>query len=116
MIIKKKNNKKILELLLFRWKLLAYFGAMEIIHKEQIKLSKQQNIQIPLATKILESTPTEQINLIKQIITTIIPGAQFINTPYEAPTQLQPDDFVELYINHQNICIEHVRKLVKIGV
>lgn len=116
MIIKKNNNKKIIELLLFRWKLLSCFGAMEIIQKEQIELYKKQNIEIPLSTKILESIPTEQISLIKRIITTIVPEVQFINTPYESPVKLQPDDFVELYVNHQNICIERVKKLIEIGV
>ncbi len=116
MIIKKKNNKKFLELLLFRWKILSCFGAMEIVHKEQVKLSKKHSIEMSLVTKILKSTPTAQINIIKGIIITIVPEAQFINTPYEAPAKLQPDDFVELYLNHQNICIERVRKLMEIGV
>ncbi len=112
-----KNKKDILDFLLYRWKILAECGALARIQKAYLEAAKQAGIQIPNTNTLLAIKPCEHIKLIREKIIEILPEAEFINIDYEAPGELQPSDFSELYINHQEICIQHIKNLMeKIGI
>lgn len=107
-----KNKKDILNLLLYRWKALAGYSALEKIHNASNRLAKQLKINLPNEVSILETKPTSQIELIRQKIVEILPEASSIDINYEAPAALQPQDFMELYISHQEICLQYIKNLM----
>lgn len=111
MIIGKKR-KDVLHFLLHRWQALSGYSALEIIQSSQRKLAKQCGIDLADHSEMQRLKPTKHIELIKQQILKILPEASFITKPYEPPAKLQPHDFVELYINHQKICSQHIIDLI----
>ena len=111
MIIREKR-KDILRFLLHRWQALSRYGALEIIQDSQRKIAEQCGVNIVDHSEMQRLKPTKQIELIKQQILKFLPEANFITKPYEPPAELQPHDFVELYINHQKICSQHIIDLM----
>jgi len=113
MIIPKKKRRPLLELLLHRWTILAPFAAAQKLHV----LTKQQNLPIVgnlFAQLVAETKPELQIEIIKNKIIEILPEANFIAPAFESPSgELVPDDFIEVCIGHQEICILKVRELMQ---
>jgi hypothetical protein len=107
-----KNKKDILNLLIYKWKMLAKYVAIEKARKKQVELAKRIGMQLPPQHTFLNVGVSEQMSLVRQKISEILPEAEFVNMEYEAPAELQPDDFIELFINHQDICIQRIREII----
>ncbi len=107
-----KKRRDIIHFLLHRWQALSGYSALEIIQDSQREIAKQCGINLTDHNEMQRLKPTKQIELIKQQILKILPEASFITKPYEPPAELQPPDFVELYINHQRICSQHIANLI----
>ncbi len=96
-----KNKKEILNLLLYKWKMLSKYSAIEIINDT----CKQDII----------FQPTNQIKLIRKKIMEMFPEWEFVKEEYESPSDLIPMDFIELYINHQQLCIDRIKAIFQLG-
>lgn len=107
------KKKEVLHFLLYRWKTLSGYAALEKIYCDHSETASKFGIDIPPSVENASSIKAvKQIDLIKQTIVTILPETSFIITNYEAPSELQPKDFAELYINHQDICLQRVKDLI----
>ena len=112
MLIPKTNKRALLEFLLHRWKLLSGIAALERVHVAQIQFAKQNNLPPPTQPQITVSQPCKQIDIIKKKIIATLPETHFIDYSYESPTQLDPKDFVEIFIGEQQQCIEKIEALM----
>lgn len=114
MIVTKANRKEILDFLIRRWSTVTVFAALEKVHYAKCEFAKANNIPIPnMPTFVIaQSLPCRQIEIIKLHIMAIIPEAHFINYDYEAQIPLDPNDFMEVYVDDHKQCIEKVREVM----
>jgi len=105
--------RAIVSWLLFRWNILFYHSAIE---KLQIK-SMPSDIKEAWPNLIIidfgNNKPSLQIEIVKNKIVNLIPEAVFILPGFEDDTDLSPEDFIEMYIDHQKLSIQKVRELMK---
>jgi len=111
-MINSKKRKPIINFLLNKWESLSESGAIERIHQHQINVCRLQNLPIAPG-ELIQENYIQQISKIRSLITKIIPEAKFIDVDYESPALLQPEDFLELYVSHQKLCIDKVKSLIK---
>ena len=100
------------EMLLYRWAILAQWAALQEIYTYA---SDDENDLIPPPIDAIKTEPLKQIEIIKDLIIKMVPKTKFIKPKFEFAPDLPVEDFVELYIKHQNISIkktiETIRKL-----
>lgn len=113
MIIIKKNRKQLLDFLLARWGTRATFAAMEKVYIAATEFAEANDMQVPLKHLNIGVLPCRQIAVIKQLVLCILPEASFINYEYESQAPLNPNDFMEMYIEDHKQCISKVRSLMK---
>lgn len=111
-MIKSKDYAGLVDYLLFRWKILTPFAATEQMHRQTIELSKKRNLPINEETEFTKEQFITQINMIKNLIASNMPKVDFIKQDYQSPSELTPEDFGELYANHQLMCIEKVIQVI----
>ena len=113
MIALSTNQKELIEFLLNRWQILTGYAATECVYAAMIQHNKKHNLPTPIPPPFIACRPCDQIEIVKQQIIKILPQAQFINYIYQAPMPLDPNDFVELYMDEQDQCIDKVRTLIE---
>ena len=112
MIVTKKNRRQLLDFLLSRWKTRTTFAAIEKVYVAAEEFAKENNMQSPVKHLNIGVLPCRQISVIKQLIVCILPEAKFINYDYESPAPLNPDDFMEMFIEDHKQCIAKVESLM----
>lgn len=112
MIVTKKNRKQLLDFLLSRWKTRTTFAAIEKVYVAAEEFAKANNMKSPIKHLNIGVLPCRQISVIKELIVCILPEAQFINYDYESQAPLNPDDFMEMFIQDHNQCIAKVESLM----
>ena len=105
---KPKNCRAVINLLLTRWLVLHQYAALE---KLQTRTSAQPN-NILVEFNFEQGKPILQIEIIKLKIIELLPEAAFIFPEFDDPTDLSQDDFMEMYIEHQKLSIEKIKKLL----
>lgn len=108
-----KEKKPVLEMLLRRWDLLSQFGALERVYAASVEYAKINGIEMPITPDIINTQPIKQIEMIKQLIVEILPEAKFILPAYEPPSELIPEDLMEMYLIHQQISRNKVKETMK---
>jgi len=111
-IVTKKNRRQLLDFLLFRWKTRTTFAAIEKVYVAAEEFAKKNNMQSPIKHMNIGVLPCRQIAVIKHLIVSILPEAKFINYDYESPAPLNPEDFMEMFIEDHNQCISKVESLM----
>ena len=112
MIVTKNNRRQLLDFLLFRWKTRTTFAALEKVYVAAEEFAKSNNMQSPVKHLNIGVLPCRQILVIKNIIINILPEASFINYDYESPAPLNPEDFIEMFIEDHKQCISKVESLM----
>lgn len=112
MIVTKKNRRQLLDFLLFRWKTRTTFAAIEKVYLAATEFAKANGMKPPIKHLSIGVLPCRQIAVIKQLIVCILPEAKFIDYDYESQAPLNPDDFVEMFIEDHNQCITKVETLM----
>jgi len=105
------KRKLLLDMLLLRWKALSQYGAIERLHRAVMEQTGEQDILFD--SDVIKAKPVDQIELIKSKIIEILPETSFIKPTYEAPAELRPEDFMQMYVDHQELCINKVKDLMK---
>lgn len=113
MIVTKKNRKQLLDFLLARWSTRATFAAIEKVYIAATEFAETNNMKVPLKTLNIGVLPGRQIEVIKQLVLCILPEASFITYDYESQAPLNPDDFMEMYIEDHKQCISKVKSLME---
>lgn len=108
-----KINHKVINLLLYRWEMLSQWGALHQLFLGTVKQAKAVGTQTPTVPDIVKTKPSKQINIIKYKIIELLPQAKFIKPDYEFDENLSAEDFIELYIKHQKMCIKKVQQLME---
>lgn len=106
--IQPKNCRAVINLLLTRWLVLHHFAALE---KLQTRKSTQPTSMLS-ELNFAEGKPVLQIEILKLKIIELLPEAAFIFPEFNDETDLAQDDFMEIYMEHQTLAIEKVRKLL----
>ena len=112
MIVTKKNRRQLLNFLLSRWKTRTTFAAIEKVYIAAEEFAKANNMQSPVKHLNIGVLPCRQISVIKKFIVCILPEAKFIDYNYESPAPLNPEDFMEMFIEDHNQCIAKVESLM----
>ena len=112
MIVTKKNRKQLLDFLLTRWETRTTFAAIEKVYIAANEFAKTNGMNPPVKHLNIGVLPGHQIAVIKQLILNILPEASFINYEYESQAPLNPEDFMEMYIDDHKQCISKVRSLM----
>ncbi len=113
MIVTKKNRRQLLDFLLLRWKTRTTFAAIEKVYVAAEEFAKANNMQYPLRHMNIGVLPCRQISVIKRLIMCILPEAKFIDYEYESTAPLNPEDFMEMFIEDHNQCIAKVKSLME---
>jgi hypothetical protein len=112
MIAQNGNLKQIIHFLTQRWMFLASSAAVERVFIHICSEALKHDIAIPQKPLVVEFRPCRQIAIIKQRIIELLPKASFIDYIYEAQMGLEANDFIELYVNEQQQCVDKVHKLI----
>lgn len=112
-IVTKKNRKQLLDFLLTRWSTRATFAAIERVYIAATEFAATNGMEPPVKHLNIGVLPGRQIAVIKKLILCILPEANFINYDYESPAPLNPDDFMEIYIEDHKQCISKVKSLME---
>lgn len=112
-IVTKKNRKQLLDFLLARWSTRATFAAIEKVYISATEFAETNDMKVPLKTLNIGVLPIRQIEVIKQLVLCILPEAGFINYDYESQAPLNPNDFMEMYIEDHKQCISKVKSLME---
>jgi len=110
MLIDTKNKRKLINFLIQRWRLIIGFAAIERVHIASCLFAKDNNQPSPDKPIISIPYACRQIEIIKQHIISIVPEVDFIDYSYEAQAPLDPNDFVEIFIEDHKICITKIEK------
>jgi hypothetical protein len=99
-------------MLLHRWEILSPLAAAQALCK-----SSPETLSMPFfghffAKLTKEEMPYEQVEIIKSKIIELLPKAVFIKPTFESHN-LNPDDFTEIFVEHQDMCIKKVRELMQ---
>jgi len=113
MITQDNNRKQLLDFLIQRWLLISALAATERVYMASCRFAQENSYPTPTKPPIIEAQPCRQIEIIKQHIIEILPEANFINYMYEAQAPLDPNDFVEIYMDDHKQCISKVKALMK---
>lgn len=108
------KNKKTIIFLLNKWKQTIKAAAIHRLYLENIKYSTKNNVPIPNQPDIVKYKPIMYINNIKKRIMEIDSSLDWIYQDYNPEIELTDEDFLELYIYHNNLTIEKIKKILKI--
>lgn len=103
-----RNCRAVINLLLTRWLVLHQYAALE---KLQTRKSSQPK-GILSEFNFAQGKPVLQIEIIKLKIIEILPEAAFIFPEFNDETDLTQDDFMEIFMEHQVLAIQKIRKLL----
>lgn len=103
-----RNCRAVVNLLLTRWLVLHQYAALE---KLQTRKSTQPTNMLN-EFNFAQGKPVLQIEIIKLKIIELLPEAVFIFPEFQDETDLAQDDFIEIYMEHQTLAIQKVRKLL----
>jgi len=92
--------------------MLSQWGALHQLFLGTVKQAKSVGMQSPPVPEIVKTKPSKQISIIKFKIIELLPEAEFIKPDYEFDENLSAEDFIELYIKHQHMCIKKVQHLL----
>jgi len=112
LLAQNSNPKLLLDFLISRWLLISGIAAMEKVYIASHKFASENDYPLPVKSPIIESQPCLQIEIIKQHIIEILPEAKFIDYVYEPQAPLDPEDFVEIYIEDHKQCADKVQSLM----
>lgn len=112
MLVTSNNRRRLINFLIYRWQMLVELAAAERVYVATCEYAKQNGQTLPPPSLIVQAQPCKQIGIIKQHIISIIPEAKFINYTYEAPIPLDPNDFIEIYIQDHQQCINKIYELM----
>lgn len=103
-----RNCRAVINLLLTRWLILHQYAAVE---KLQTRKSAQPTSAL-IGFNFEQGKPVLQIEIIKLKIIELLPEAAFISPDFQDETDLTQEDFIEMYIEHQALAVQKVRKLL----
>jgi hypothetical protein len=112
MLVTPNNRRQLINFLIYRWQIIIGLAAIERVYIAQRQYAQDNAIQIPPIPAIVQAQPCKQIEIIKQHIISILPEARFIDYTYEAQAPLDPNDFVEIYIQDHQQCANKVYELM----
>lgn len=113
MIAPKEDRKQLINFLIYRWRLITNFAAIERVFVAHYQYAKDNNLSTPQIPSIAIPQACRQIEIIKQRIIEILPETHFIDYTYESQAPLDPNDFVEMYIADHHQCISKVEEVMK---
>lgn len=108
-----QNKKELINFLIHRWQIMVGFAAIERVHTASCIYAKENNHPQPKPPIFSIPHACRQIEIIKQYIISIVPEVSFIDYVYEAQAPLDPNDFIEIFIEDHKICINRVQKQLK---
>lgn len=108
-----KNKKSLLQFLINRWSQLLEASAVERLYNIIRTDAMANNTPPPEEPIAVTHRPSQQIDIIKKHISSILSKAEFINYSYDPPVKLKLEDHIELYIADQQICISKVADLIE---
>ncbi len=100
--------------LLYKWQQVVKLSALEkVVSVDQLYILQRLSA-LGLSKDIFKTiAPSKRLQIIKNQIVKILPGSDFIKTDYDPGMELGPQDFVELFINHECILMERVTVLLR---
>lgn len=107
------NRKQLIDFLIRRWKLITGFAAIERVYIATRKFAKDNNMPVPKPPSSTIPYACRQIEVLKHHIIEILPEVHFIDYIYESPAPLDPDDWVELFIDDHNQCISKIEDVIE---
>ncbi len=120
MVINMKNEVKIdlrrrpvIDWLLTRWLALCYYAALEMLQINTMSSSLKDLASISGELDFSRGKPMLQIEIIKLKIVELLPETFFILPAFPNDLDLTPEDFLEMYIDHQQLAIKKVKELIK---
>jgi len=108
-----RRKRPFIEMLLTRWDMLAAFGATEKIYNSTENEPEIRALLDQMFAHAIRPGSMEEMRLIKNKIVEILPEAGFVVPDYEAPQELDSEDYVQLYMAHQRISIDKVGQLMR---
>lgn len=103
------DQKKYLNILLYKWSRNIINSSIENM-KIDIDVIKNNRITEEYKKQISFLKPTSHMLLIKQEIEKLLPLVANINPVYKN-SKIQPEDFNELFVQHNLICINKIKKM-----
>lgn len=103
----------IMMMLLTRWDMLSAFAATEKIYNNTKDEPEIRQLLETLFPHAIRPGSMEEIRLIKKRIVEILPETEFILPDYEAPQELDAEDYVQLFMEHQSMSIEKIFTIMK---
>jgi hypothetical protein len=91
---------------------MATFAAVERVYFATCEYAKAHNMPLPDMPRPTTAKPCRQIEIIKLHIMSIVPETHFIDYTYEAPVPLNPNDFIEVYVEDHKQCIDKVYEVM----
>lgn len=113
MIVKEHNKRQLIDFLLNRWKNIIDFAAIERVYIASCIHAGSIN-QTPPSNPI-EYMPKAclQIQVIKHRLIFIVPEVKFIDYYYEAQIPLNPNDFMDVFIDDHKLCITKIEDILE---
>ena len=109
-----KSVGSMINFLLYKWQQVVKLSALErVSHIDQLYILQRLSA-LGLNKDIFKTiAPSKRLRVIKDQIINILPGSDFIKIDYDPGMELGPQDFVELFINHECILMERVINLLR---
>lgn len=112
MVIINDKKKSLLNFLIRRWEAIIGCAAIERVNIAICEYLHKNNIPIANIKPIPIPYPSRQIKIIKQYIIKILPEVHFIDYVFETQPPLNPNDFIEMYIADNHLCISKIREVM----
>lgn len=108
-----KHKKPLLNMLLIRWDMLSAYAATEKIYDGTQDEPELRTLLEQFFPHAIRPGSIAEMRMVKKKISEILPGADFVMTEYEAPHELDAEDYIQLYMSHQKISMDKVREIME---
>ncbi len=111
---KTKDIRPTINFLLYKWQQITRLAALEKTNEvDQLYILQKLN-SLGLKGDVLTIlSPLKRLGIIKNEVSKIVPGSSFIKTNYDPGMDLGPEDFIELFIEHECILMQRITMLMK---
>lgn len=113
MLVKEHNKRQLVNFLLNRWKIIIDFAAIERVHIASCEHAKAINQPPPSNPIAYMPQACLQIQVIKRYLIAIVPEVKFIDYVYEAQAPLNPNDFMDVFIDDHKLCITKIENILE---
>lgn len=105
--------KEVLKFLLKQWCSLTNLAAIEALQLLSTTTETDSSVPAMVQINFAAVRPILRIEIIKAKIIDLFPQAICILPCFENELDLSPDDFIEMYIQHQKMSVEKVNTIIK---